>query len=89
MIREKKLGMNQIPTIKTYNTISQRLKIKQHLIEIDQTNNRRENPKRDVTHFESPPRRRLREDEDAILKYVHEGKSHLLTLSGSRGRSYR
>ena len=34
----------------------------------------RENPIRDVTHYESPPRRRLREQEDEVLKTYYESK---------------
>jgi hypothetical protein len=34
----------------------------------------RGNPRRDVVHFESPPRRRLRETEDVAVKVYHESK---------------
>ena len=34
----------------------------------------RENPRRDVIHYESPPRRRLREQEDEVIKTYHLGK---------------
>jgi hypothetical protein len=40
---------------------------------IDTNVYKRENPRRNVTHYESPPRRRLREDEDDILRTLDEG----------------
>jgi hypothetical protein len=50
--------------------------LKQHKKNIDTHVFKRENPRRNVMHYESPPRRRLREEEDEILKTLDEGKSN-------------
>jgi hypothetical protein len=36
--------------------------------------NKRDHPRRDVTHFESPPRRRARETEDKVLEDYHRAR---------------
>jgi hypothetical protein len=45
-----------------------------HTQKFDQSLEQRNNPRRDVTHYESPPRRRLRETEDVAIQEYHESK---------------
>jgi hypothetical protein len=45
-----------------------------HEQELEETIFKRENPKREVIHFESPPRRRLRVKEDEVLESYQECK---------------
>lgn len=48
--------------------------INQHKARFDKSLDDRSYPRRDVVHFESPPRRRLRETEDDAIKVYHESK---------------
>jgi hypothetical protein len=63
----------QDPVIRTYTRLQKQLQLKQHKKSIDKSVNFRENPKRSVTHFESPLRRRLRDAEEGILRTL-DGK---------------
>jgi len=45
-----------------------------HEEQMDEVIFKRENPTRDVIHFESPPRRRLRIREDEVLESYQECK---------------
>lgn len=46
----------------------------EHCRQIDTTVYFRENPIRDVIHFESPPRRRLREQETKVIETFYQCK---------------
>jgi len=48
------------------------MSINNHTIKFDQSLDERSHPRREVTHYESPPRRRLRETEDVAVVDYHE-----------------
>ena len=50
------------------------VELNQHSDKIDRGLDDRSYPRRDVVHYESPPRRRLRETEDEAVKVYHESK---------------
>jgi len=47
-----------------------------HTQKFDQNLDERNYPRRDVTHYESPPRRRLRETEDVAVVDYHESREN-------------
>lgn len=57
-----------------FNYIMKEKDMREHVKEFNQTLDKREHPRRDVTHFESPPRRRGREQEDKVLEDYHNAK---------------
>jgi hypothetical protein len=48
--------------------------IRDHGAKFDKSLDVRNYPRRDVVHYESPPRRRLRETEDEAIKVYHQSK---------------